>query len=240
MATSAGKALPSERTELVEFVVDLRELRAALKPLIAAKPPGKSALAEFVDLHAENGEVALTTTGATSGFSAVIKSPGYARVPFLVFERFSRTLAKLGEQTILVSIQPGLIRAANLTVRDAGISIRPIGTRIADLPIDASFGETLELLVRFSPEELEDSGLLARAMNAQQKAQELIEKATKDLEPLELTREDVSALVWDKIRSRVGGTCETPRSSSQGSRAVEGSNRRVTSTPRKARPNRGG
>jgi len=209
---------------VVEFTVDLGELRRALKPLVAAKPRGKDAVGEFVDLSAENNEVVLTTTGAASGFPAAIKSPGYARIPLLVLERWSRTLGKLGEQTALVSVQPGLIRAANLTVRDPGISIRLIGARVADLPIDASFVETLEFLVRFSPEELEDSGLLAKAMNAQAKAQELIEKATKDLAPLELTREDVSALVWGKIKRRIAGASETPQSLPQESLPLQGAN----------------
>lgn len=144
---------------LVEFTVQLRELKEAFRPLLAAKPRGKKAHLEYVDITAESGEVTLVIAGASSAFPAEVKSGGYARVPLVFFERFSQVLRTLNQQAITVSIQSGQIKAGSMTFTNPGITTRLIGSRIADLPIDASLLDTLSLLVRFRQEELEESGL---------------------------------------------------------------------------------
>ncbi len=187
----------------VEFTVQLTELKQAFRPLMAAKPRGKKAQLEYVDIIAENGEVSFEIAGASSSSPAKVFTAGYARAPFPFFEQFHRILQTMPQESVPVSIDAGQIKAANLTFNHEGITIRLIGARIADLPIDASLRETLSLLVRFSQEELEDSGLLARVMAAEQHAAELIDRATKALEPLEIKREDVSRLVWDQIKQQL-------------------------------------
>ena len=89
-----------------------------------------------------------------------------------------------------------------LTFSHPEISLRLIGARIADLPIDAPLPDVLALLVRFSPKEIEDSGLLATALAAQEEASRLIGEALRSLEPLGIERVALSKFVWDHIEGR--------------------------------------
>jgi hypothetical protein len=186
----------------VEFAAQLSEFSEALRYLRPARARGRKAQADFVDINARDGEVEIVAPGVSFSVPAEIIRAGYARAPYLVFEWFAKALGTLGQPSIAVSIAEGQIRVANLCFTHPDISIRLMGLRIADLPIDAPLGDVLALFVKFRPEELSDSGLMARVLAAQETASELIDRAMKVLAPLEISREDLSQFITEQIKKR--------------------------------------
>jgi hypothetical protein len=61
--------------------------------------------------------------------------------------------------------------------------------------------ETLSLTLRFSEEELEERGLWERVHAALRRSDELIDKATKVLQPLNIGRDALARLVSEQIRA---------------------------------------
>lgn len=167
-----------------------------------ARPRGRGVQAEYVDINARDSEIELVSTSASSAFPAEVSSSGYARAPYLLFEWLSKAMKTLRQSSVRVSIVEGQVRAANLTFSHPEISLRLIGARIADLPMDAPLPDVLALLTRFRPEEIEDSGLLARVLAAQEQASVLIDQAMKILKPLEIKREAINQFLWEQIKRR--------------------------------------
>jgi len=170
-----------------------------------ARLRGRQAQAEFVDINARNSEIELVSTSVSSAFPAEVISSGYARAPYLVFEWFSKAVKTLRQPSVRIAIQEGQVKAASLTFTHPDISIRLIGARIADLPMDAPLPEVLALLVKFSPEELADSGLLARVLTAQEQTSALVDRAMGALAPLEIKRDALNEFIWQQIKKRAQG-----------------------------------
>lgn len=186
----------------IEVCFPVKDFRRAVKNLLAPKPRRGQARVDYVDFNVRQGEVQLVTTGTLSSFSAEIKRGGYARIPYTTFRLLSRSLLTLSQSRVAVSIQEGEVRAAGLAFRHHGITIRQIGARIADLPVNASLLDALMLMAQFSGDELEDSGLLGRVMEAQAQATVLIDQAAKILESFGIERETLREFVWDQVRRR--------------------------------------
>ena len=186
----------------IEVSVDLQELAIALKPFFAGRARGKKAALDCVDISAQGKEVEFVSTGVSSSLPAEITSSGHARIPYPFFETLFRDLKKLGEKRIKVHVSEGQIQVGSAVFKHPGISIQPIGARIADLPIDAPLLDTLALSVQFTREELMDSGLWVRVMEAEEKAGEMIEHALECLRPLEVDRDAFRAFVLEQIRQR--------------------------------------
>jgi hypothetical protein len=201
----ANKPQAEARVPAVEFSVQLSEFSEALKYLRPARARGRNAQANFVDVNVRDGEVEIVAPGVSFSFPAQVMRAGYARVPYLTFEWFNKAVKTLRQPSVEVEISQGQVNAANLTFSHPDISTRFIGPRIADLPIDAPLADVLALLVKFRPEELSDSGLLARVLAAQETASEVIDRAIKTLAPLEIKREALSEFIMEQIRKRSRG-----------------------------------
>ena len=78
-------------------------------------------------------------------------------------------------------------------------TLRPIGSRTADLPVNPSLLDMIALRVRFRDEELEDSGLVPRVMEAQKRAADLIDSAASTLSPLGVSRQALSQFVEEQV-----------------------------------------
>jgi hypothetical protein len=186
----------------VEFAIQSTEISEALRFLRPARARGKKAHADFVDLNGHAGDIEIVAPGVSFSVPAEITREGYARAPYLVFEWFAKALGTLGQPSVVVRIANGQIKVANLSFAHPDISIRLMGPRIADIPIDAPLPEVLALLVKFRPEEIGDSGLMARVLAAQETASELIDRAMKALAPLEIKREELRQFIMEQIKKR--------------------------------------
>jgi hypothetical protein len=200
-----GKADESQaetRVQAVEFTVQVSEFSKALRYLRPARARGKKARADFVDINARTEEIEIVAPGVSFSLPAKVIRPGYARVPYLTFEWFNKAVKTMRQPSVEVAISQGQVKTANLSFKHPDISTRLIGSRIADLPIDAPLADVLALLVKFRPEELSDSGLSARVLDAQETASGLIDRALKALSPLEIKREKLNEFIWEQIKER--------------------------------------
>ena len=80
--------------------------------------------------------------------------------------------------------------------------IQAFKERIADLPINTSLADTLALSFRFNTPEFADSGLWDRAQAAQQRADDLIDRASRLLDPFNIDRDELGRFVLDEIKRR--------------------------------------
>jgi hypothetical protein len=173
-----------------------------VKYLLAGTSGTEQDRLEMVDINARSPDVELVTTAVSSAFPADLRTSGYARLPLLVFERISRAIRNLRKDSIQVLIEAGTIRVGKLSVLHPEISLRLIGARIADLPIDAPLPDVLALQARFRPEELSDSGVLSKLLEAQEQASKLIDQAFMSLEQLGIERAALGAFVSEQIAAR--------------------------------------
>lgn len=186
----------------IDFSVGSEELMQALKPFFAGRARGKAAAREYVDVKAQKDEIQFLSTAISATISGEVASSGCARIPCRLFETLFRRPQRLAAGRLWVQIREGQIKAGPTTVNNPDVSMRLIGARIADLPLDAPLPETLALTLRFSHEELADSGLLANVEAAQQQTDELIDRASKLLKPLEITRDELDGFVSEHIKRR--------------------------------------
>ena len=189
----------------IEFSIDREDLMRALKPFFGAKKHAKSAALDCVDIKAQENEVEFITTGFSSSVKAEVASSGCARFPYALFETLFRKPQKLAWTSagrLSIRITEGQIQAGATTFNHPDVSIQAIKERIAYLPIHASLTDTLALSFRFSPKELADSGLWDRFQAAQQRADDLIDRASKLLEPLNIDRDALGRFVSEEIKRR--------------------------------------
>jgi hypothetical protein len=189
----------------IEFVVPHGEFNRAVKYLLAGRATAPTDRLEFTDINLKDAELEFVSSGVSSSLPVDVRTPGYARVPFRVFERISRAIRTLRKHSLRVRIETGSIKVENSVFSHPEISLRLIGARIADLPIDASLPDILALLAQFRPEEINDSGLLGKVPAAQEEASKLIDQASAVLEPLGLERAAVSHFVTEQIERRARG-----------------------------------
>ena len=99
----------------IEFSTVLKEFNDAMKYLLAGTSRTEQDSLEMVDLNARASEVELLTTGVSSTFPADVQCSGYARVPLLVFERISRAIRNLRNDSIHVSIEVSTIKVGKIS-----------------------------------------------------------------------------------------------------------------------------
>jgi len=115
-----------------------------------------------------------------------------------------KAVRSLRQSLVRCTIEPGLIRVATLSFASPEVTIRPIGARIADIPAEAALPDVLALLVKYRPEELEDSGLLARVLAAQEQTSKIMDQALTVMGPLEIPREVLGRFIWVQVKRRAG------------------------------------
>jgi hypothetical protein len=158
----------------IEFAVQIEDFSKALKCFRVGRARGKKAHLECVDINARGNEIEPVSTGASVSLPADVLQRGYGRVPYGLFESIGKVLKSFRQPVVRILILPGQLKVASLTFSHPEISMRLIGPRIADLPIDAPLVDVLGLQFRFTADELEDSGLVSRMLAAQEQTSALM------------------------------------------------------------------
>ena len=196
-----------------EFSAALDELNQAARFLMAGASHGKQQLLDSVDFNGSGSQVELVTAGVSSAFRARVLISGYARVPLAMFERIRRAIRMLKHDEIHVRIESGAMKVESMEFSHPEIVLRWMGPRIADLAIGAPLVDVLAVAVRFRAEEIEDSGLLARVLEAQEELSRMVDQAYRILEPTGIERRALSEFVSGQIANRtclVGNKLPTP------------------------------
>ena len=143
----------------------------------------------------DGADVSISLAGVVLGAPAKGEWPGVVLVPGF----FMTTLAKapLKADPLLFEVVDGALRLGTFSV---SCTVEASPSVEIDLPLDATLIEILEAAANHSHEVFKRSGFLKTADEASEKAQRLLEKAAKILEPLEIDRHELQWLLERRLK----------------------------------------
>ncbi|HEV2234662.1 MAG TPA: hypothetical protein VGV68_14815 [Terriglobia bacterium] len=196
----------------IEIVIKIDDFKDALKTLFASTPKGKQVKTEYFDFFANDGEMTLESQGFSYVCPVEVTTSGRARVPYGVIHSLRPMLAMFDEKSVTVLITSGEFKVGATSITNPEIKILVNESRKAELPIDAPLPMVLELATRFTSQELDDSGLRKRMLEATSKAESILDEVSHLLGSLGITREAIRAFVWHQIKLQFVGDKRAERS----------------------------
>ena len=178
---------------MIEFVVGAKEFKKAIRMILSGR-------AEFMDKDAADftasaDELELCSTGTSTTIGASVVRAGGARVPLPVLKNVKKAAASFKAPRLRVRVEDGRFRIENFAFSHPDIELKPLSGRMIDLPINAGVLDTLAAQKLFSAEEIGESGLAGRVVEAQERAIRAIESAALTLRDYGVPREAVAALL---------------------------------------------
>jgi len=196
---------------MVEFSLSLAAFKKAIRTVMV----GRSEYMDHdtADLVAVADTVELCSTGTSIVLPATVVQGGCGRIPLVVLRNAKRAAASFKKNRLRVRIEGGRIKLDSFSFSHPEIELKPIGTRIADLPINATALDCLAVQTLFSAEEIAESGLAPRILDAQEIAVWSIKSAADTLAkfgvPLEAVRDLVEAHIALHARATVAALAQT-------------------------------
>jgi hypothetical protein len=178
---------------MIEFTVPAKEFKKGIRMMLVGR--NEFLDKDTADFSASADELQLCSTGTSTVIPAAVSRAGYARVPLAVLKSVKRAAASFRPSRLRVRIEAGHFRIESFGFSNPDIELMPLGRRIADVPIDVCALDTLALLKLCSAEEIADSGLAARVVEAQERAIRAIEWAANSLKEFRVPREAVRDLL---------------------------------------------
>jgi hypothetical protein len=143
----------------------------------------------------DGSEISISLAGLDLRAPAKGTWPGSVVAPGFFFVAIAK--APLKSDPVLFEVRDGALRIGTFSV---ACSVQASPAVDLDLPLDPTLIEILEAASRHSHDELKRSGFLKAADEASDRAQRLIEKAAKVLEPLEIDRHDLQWLLERRLK----------------------------------------
>jgi hypothetical protein len=198
---------------MLELLVNTTALKKAIRFLLVGRKDFLDH--DTADFRAVADSLELASTGSSTAIEATVTQAGCARIPLDVLKNLRRAAVSYTKTRVRLRIEPGRLRIENFGISHPDIELRRIGGRMADLPVDATPLDALALVKLLSSEEIEEAGLAARVLDAQERAVSAIEWATESLEDFRVPREAVRelleshlALYASSIKAAILGTSE--------------------------------
>lgn len=178
---------------MVEFVVDAKAFKKAIQQILVGRR--EYLHKDTADLIAVADSLALCSTGTSAEIDAVVVQAGLGRVTLPVLHNIRKVAPTFSFPRLHVEIGVGRIKIASYTLSHPDIELKPISARTADLPINATVIDALAMQKLYSAEEIVESGLAARVLDAQKKARRAISDAEYALHSFGVPREAIRDLV---------------------------------------------
>ncbi|MGH9556253.1 MAG: hypothetical protein ACRD2Y_10565 [Terriglobales bacterium] len=178
---------------MLEFVVPAKDFKKAIRLILVGR--GENARRDTADFVVIADTLELRSTGSSTQMDAHVFQAGFARVPVAMLGKIRKLASSFKLPRLWIWIEGGRFRMESFTFSSPDIELKPIGIRGADLPVNAGPLDTLALQKLYSAEELAESGLATRIMEAQKKAGRAIDNATYELRDYGVPREAVRDLV---------------------------------------------
>ena len=185
---------------MLEFIVAAKEFKKAISLILAGRREHMDT--DTAEFKAVANTLELSSVGTETQIDAEVVQAGYARVPLPVLRDLKKVAATYKQPRLHLRVDEGRFRIESYSLANPGIELRKIGAKMADLPVDAGFLDTLAMVKLFSAEEIAESGLAARVLDAQEKATAAIEGATTWLSPFRVPREEVRKLLEAQLSKR--------------------------------------
>jgi hypothetical protein len=185
---------------MIEFIVAAKEFRKAVNLILSGRKEHMDT--DTAEFKAVANMLELSSVGTETQIDAEVVQAGYARVPLPVLKDLKKVAGTYKQPRLHLRVDEGRFRIESYSLANPGIELRKIGVKMADLPVDAGFLDTLAMVKLFSAEEIAESGLAARVLGAQEKATAAIEGATTWLSPFHVPREEVRKLLEAQLSKR--------------------------------------
>ena len=185
---------------MLEFSVVAKDFRKSISLLLVNRAGHMQT--DVAELRAVASSLELSCVGTEATLDAEVAQAGSVQVPLAVLKNIKRVAASYKLPRLHFRIEDGVFRIESYSLRDRAIELKRMGAKIADLPVNAGFLDTLAMVKLFSAEEIAECGLAARMFEAQQKATAAIELATSSLALFQVPREDIRKLLDAQVSRR--------------------------------------
>lgn len=185
---------------MVEFTVAAKDFKKAIRLILVGRAAHMDS--DLADFRAAANLLDLSSVGTETKVDADVAQAGYAQVPLPVLKDIKKIISTYKQPRLRVRIHEGVFRVESYSLSHTGIELKRIGAKMADLPVNAGYLDTLAMVKLFSAEEIAESGLAARVLDAQQRANAAIELATLALLVFQVPREEVRKLLDAHLSAR--------------------------------------
>jgi hypothetical protein len=186
----------------VDLMLAKRDLASALRQVLQGF---KANSREMADLTAARTTLTIVVTGRSEECDAEIGVSGTASIPISTLAGLKRILSTYSDDQIRLRVSEGKLRFQNTNITDPAIAIRRIAKRIIDIPADAHPSDLLSLPHLFTAEEIEESSLMSKVLDAQKTFANDLDSAAAILMKYGIARHELRYLADAKIERHSEG-----------------------------------
>jgi hypothetical protein len=161
----------------------------------------KADSADLVDMTAERETLTVLVTGRSIEVPIKAEQRGSFSIPIGVLFKMRKIGGTYKDARLRIRISEGKIRLQGMTTSHPGIKAKLIARRVIDVPDDATTRDILSLPFIFSTDEIEDSGLSSKLLDAQKRLAESLTSAHGSLSEYGFDRNELSAMVTARIKT---------------------------------------
>lgn len=176
----------------MEVIVAKSDLSSACRQVLLGRNADSIELADFA-----TGEASLkiVITGRSVEIAAEVVSIGAASVPIETIAGLKRIISTYADSQVSLRVTDGKLRFQRTNITNPAIVTRGIAARIIDIPADARTADLLSLLLLFTPDEINDSNLTGKVVDAQAKFTRDMDSVQSTLREYGVPRQEVRSLV---------------------------------------------
>jgi hypothetical protein len=186
----------------MDFTISKPNLNSALRQMLQGQKTGSN---ETVDLTITQNTLTVVITGRSIELPVETGEIGSASLPASVLQGVKRVLRTYQEDSFRIRVFPGKLKLQGYTITEPRITLRNVGKRIIDIPADALDLDLLSIPLLFTREEIEESALSAKVLDAQHRLSLSMESATHSLNAVGVTHQEIRDIVTTKIRTHATG-----------------------------------
>lgn len=182
---------------MIDFTITARDFKKAVKIVLVGR--AEHAQEDTADFILRGDELQICSTGTSTNVAATVASAGYARMTIPMLRKMLKLAATFKQERLRIRIEAERVRIETFGISSPDIELKPLGGRIADVPVNASTLDLIALLKLYSHEEIEESGLAARVAKAQEIAIADLDRAASSLKEYGVRRDDIRHLMETAI-----------------------------------------
>jgi hypothetical protein len=160
---------------------------------------------ETVDMTVTQNTLVVVITGRSIELPVKTGEVGSASLPASVLQGIKRVLRTYQEDSFRIRVSTGKLKLQGYAISEPRITLRNVSKRIIDIPADALDLDLLAIPLLFTREEIEKSALAAKVLDAQHRLSHSMESATRSLNAVGMTHQEIRDIVTAKIRTHASG-----------------------------------
>jgi hypothetical protein len=186
----------------MDFMIGKDDFDTALEQILQGR---KDTSGDVVDLTASRSTLTVVVTGRSIEVPIEAEVIGSAIIPIKAIFGAKRMSVSYKDDRLRLRISNGKLRLQNTLISNPGIAMKKIARRIIDIPDDARPMDVLALRHIFSVDEIEDSGLHVKVLDAQSELTRSLESASATLRDYGFEQAELIVMAEAKIKEHSNG-----------------------------------